>query len=201
MDGHPENLYRIESSGEPALPAPVMLHIAIAAALSDTAQAQVEFLDIFVLPKHFGLAVEHDSTVFHDIAVLHDAEGHGGILFSEQNGHPLLTVQAHDDVEEVAVLVLPALAGHAGSNRRSRVDTERTLVLVKPDGVARGLVGEVISRIERKGLSLVALGNVVGNVLGGQLTDRLPTPQLVVATSMALAGARSVRDLDRSLVT
>ena len=34
---------------------------------------------------------------------------------------------------------------------------ERTLVLVKPDGVERGLVGEVISRIERKGLTLVAL--------------------------------------------
>jgi nucleoside-diphosphate kinase len=37
------------------------------------------------------------------------------------------------------------------------VDVERTLVLVKPDGVARGLVGEVIARIERKGLRLVAL--------------------------------------------
>ncbi|WP_305764718.1 nucleoside-diphosphate kinase, partial [Allokutzneria sp. NRRL B-24872] len=35
--------------------------------------------------------------------------------------------------------------------------SERTLVLVKPDGVARGLVGEVISRIERKGLKLAAL--------------------------------------------
>jgi nucleoside-diphosphate kinase len=35
--------------------------------------------------------------------------------------------------------------------------SERTLVLVKPDGVRRGLVGEVISRIERKGLRLVAL--------------------------------------------
>jgi len=33
---------------------------------------------------------------------------------------------------------------------------ERTLVLVKPDGVARGLVGEVLSRIERKGFTLVA---------------------------------------------
>lgn len=30
--------------------------------------------------------------------------------------------------------------------------TERTLVLVKPSGVARGLVGEVISRMERRGL-------------------------------------------------
>lgn len=35
--------------------------------------------------------------------------------------------------------------------------SERTLVLVKPDGVQRGLVGEVVSRIERKGLSLAAM--------------------------------------------
>jgi nucleoside-diphosphate kinase len=33
---------------------------------------------------------------------------------------------------------------------------ERTLVLVKPDGVQRGLVGEVISRLERRGLRLLA---------------------------------------------
>jgi len=36
-------------------------------------------------------------------------------------------------------------------------DTERSLVLVKPDGVRRALIGEVISRIEAKGLTLVAL--------------------------------------------
>lgn len=35
--------------------------------------------------------------------------------------------------------------------------SERTLVLIKPDGVARGLVGEVLGRIERKGFSVVAL--------------------------------------------
>jgi nucleoside-diphosphate kinase len=35
--------------------------------------------------------------------------------------------------------------------------SERTLVLIKPDGVSRGLVGEVLSRIERKGLTLAAL--------------------------------------------
>ena len=34
---------------------------------------------------------------------------------------------------------------------------ERTLVLVKPDGVQRGLIGEVISRLERRGLKLVAM--------------------------------------------
>jgi nucleoside-diphosphate kinase len=35
--------------------------------------------------------------------------------------------------------------------------SERTLVLVKPDGVERKLVGEVLARIERKGLDIVAL--------------------------------------------
>jgi nucleoside-diphosphate kinase len=33
---------------------------------------------------------------------------------------------------------------------------EKTLVLVKPDGVQRGLIGEVISRLENRGLRLVA---------------------------------------------
>ncbi|WP_193047158.1 nucleoside-diphosphate kinase [Mycolicibacterium baixiangningiae] len=35
--------------------------------------------------------------------------------------------------------------------------TERTLVLIKPDGVQRHLVGEILGRIERKGLTIAAL--------------------------------------------
>ena len=34
---------------------------------------------------------------------------------------------------------------------------ERTLILVKPDGVARSLVGEVVSRVENKGYQIVGL--------------------------------------------
>ena len=37
------------------------------------------------------------------------------------------------------------------------MSTEKTLILVKPDGVRRGLVGEVISRIETKGYAIDAL--------------------------------------------
>lgn len=33
---------------------------------------------------------------------------------------------------------------------------ERTLVLIKPDGVQRGLMGEIIARLERRGLKLIA---------------------------------------------
>ena len=35
--------------------------------------------------------------------------------------------------------------------------TERTLVLIKPDGVQRRMIGEIIGRIERKGLTIAAL--------------------------------------------
>jgi nucleoside-diphosphate kinase len=34
---------------------------------------------------------------------------------------------------------------------------QRTLVLVKPDGVKKGLTGEIISRLERKGLKIAAM--------------------------------------------
>lgn len=87
--------------------------------------------------------------------------------------------------------------------------TERTLVLVKPDGLRRGLAGEVISRLERKGLVLVAMelrtltrataeehygehrerpffGELVEFITGG------PLVALVVQGPGAVAGARRI---------
>eukprot|EP01111_Echinosteliopsis_oligospora_P004737 TRINITY_DN177_c0_g1_i1.p1 TRINITY_DN177_c0_g1~~TRINITY_DN177_c0_g1_i1.p1 ORF type:complete len:154 (-),score=48.17 TRINITY_DN177_c0_g1_i1:69-530(-) len=40
------------------------------------------------------------------------------------------------------------------------MSTERTFLAIKPDGVQRGLVGEIISRLEKKGFQLVALKTV-----------------------------------------
>ena len=40
-------------------------------------------------------------------------------------------------------------------------DTETTFVMVKPDGVQRGLVGEIIKSFERKGLKLVGLRSLI----------------------------------------
>ena len=34
---------------------------------------------------------------------------------------------------------------------------ETTLVLIKPEGIKRGLIGEIISRIEQRGLKVIAL--------------------------------------------
>ena len=36
-------------------------------------------------------------------------------------------------------------------------EQERTLVIIKPDGVQRGLIGEIIGRLERRGLKIVGL--------------------------------------------
>jgi nucleoside-diphosphate kinase len=87
------------------------------------------------------------------------------------------------------------------------VATERTLVLVKPDGVRRGLAGEVISRLEQKGLALVAMelrtlsretaeehyGEHKERPFFGELVDFItggPLVALVVEGPNAVAGTR-----------
>jgi len=47
--------------------------------------------------------------------------------------------------------------------------TERTLVLIKPDAVTRGLVGEILGRFERKGLAVDAL---VLRTMSAELADQ-----------------------------
>ncbi len=89
---------------------------------------------------------------------------------------------------------------------------ERTLILVKPDGVKRNIIGEVISRIERKGLKVVALelrtidtdtahahyaehaerpffGVLVDFITSGPLVAIVAEGERAVAAFRALAGA------------
>ena len=47
--------------------------------------------------------------------------------------------------------------GRDNATQRRDVTVERTLVLVKPDAMQRGLAGEVLRRLERRGLRIVAL--------------------------------------------
>lgn len=48
----------------------------------------------------------------------------------------------------------------AEKNKKAHPRQERTFLMVKPDGVKRGLVGETISRLERRGLKVIALSMV-----------------------------------------
>jgi nucleoside-diphosphate kinase len=89
------------------------------------------------------------------------------------------------------------------------VTIERSLVLVKPDGFARGLTGEVIRRIERKGYRLVALRILTPTreMLGqhyaehaekpffGELVDFMssgPVTAIVIEGNQCIAGFRSL---------
>jgi nucleoside-diphosphate kinase len=80
---------------------------------------------------------------------------------------------------------------------------ERTLILVKPDAFARNLTGEIIARFERKGLRLVALGQLTmtremaerhyaeheGKPFFGELVTFITSGPLV---AMALEGEKAV---------
>lgn len=44
--------------------------------------------------------------------------------------------------------------------KKSNLKEEQTCVLIKPDGVKRGLIGEILNRIERRGLKIVALSMI-----------------------------------------
>uniref|UniRef100_A0A1L8EIF7 Nucleoside diphosphate kinase n=2 Tax=Haematobia irritans TaxID=7368 RepID=A0A1L8EIF7_HAEIR len=55
------------------------------------------------------------------------------------------------------IATLLAFFSLISSNTGSMSNTERTFIMVKPDGVQRGLVGKIIERFEQKGFKLVAM--------------------------------------------
>jgi nucleoside-diphosphate kinase len=67
---------------------------------------------------------------------------------------------------------------------------ERTLVLVKPDGVVRGLVGEVVRRIEAKGYRIVALDlrAATGDLLAAHYAEHVGKPFYQPLVDFMLSG-------------
>ncbi|CAN6444704.1 unnamed protein product [Victoria cruziana] len=58
-------------------------------------------------------------------------------------------------------LVLPAAVYMLQDQPAHAAEMERTFIAIKPDGVQRGLIAEIISRFERKGYKLVAIKLVI----------------------------------------
>ena len=87
--------------------------------------------------------------------------------------------------------------------------SERTLVLVKPDAVRRGLVGEIVGRLERKGLTILALelrtldrdtasqhyGEHEGKPFFGELVDFITGGPLVAICAEGHRAVEAVRAL------
>ena len=72
--------------------------------------------------------------------------------------------------------------------------TERSLVLVKPDGYARGLTGEVLRRIEAKGYRLVALQVVTPDLerLHAHYAEHEGKTAVVIEGEQCIAGFRAL---------
>jgi hypothetical protein len=51
----------------------------------------------------------------------------------------------------------PSAEGSCQRIMTSEANRERTFIMIKPDGVQRGLVGDIIKRFEQKGFKLVAM--------------------------------------------
>src|SRR5438093_6407547 len=71
-------------SRQPPLPPPIMLHVAIRLALPHPRQPEVELLDVLVLADRLRVAVEHDPSALHDVAVLRKAQRDRRVLLGEQ---------------------------------------------------------------------------------------------------------------------
>ncbi|KAJ4828902.1 Nucleoside diphosphate kinase III, chloroplastic/mitochondrial [Turnera subulata] len=61
----------------------------------------------------------------------------------------------------MGALAFPAAAYMLQEQEARAAELERTFIAIKPDGVQRGLISEIISRFERKGFKLVAIKIVV----------------------------------------
>src|SRR5215831_14346043 len=75
-----------------------MLDVAVAAP-ADIAEAQIKFLDVFVVAQAGGAAIQDDPAVFQDIAILRSGQGHGRVLLDQQYGHLGVAIEARNNVK------------------------------------------------------------------------------------------------------
>nr|CAC84493.1 putative nucleoside diphosphate kinase [Pinus pinaster] len=79
----------------------------------------------------------------------------------------LVSLSSHGDYQSAyrqwisGALALPAAVYMLQDPSAEAAELERTFIAIKPDGVQRGLISEIVSRFERKGYKLVAIKLVV----------------------------------------
>src|SRR5690606_8216091 len=88
-------------ASQPALAALVVLDVPVALPATLLAQAQVELLDVGVLPELGRRTLEHDPALLHDVAVVGDLEGAPGVLLHDEHGEAALLVEPLDVAEDL----------------------------------------------------------------------------------------------------
>src|SRR5439155_16987668 len=87
------------SLGEPAFTATVMLDVAVAPPPCGP-ETQVKFFDVLVLAQGLRTAVEHDSAVLQNVAIVGHTQSRGRVLLGEQETDAFLLVQTPHNVED-----------------------------------------------------------------------------------------------------
>jgi hypothetical protein len=77
----------------------VVFNVTVAPALAYCCKAEIKLPHILIGTESLGIRIEHDAAVFHDVAIIGDAQGSCGILLDQQDGDVLFAVQAPDNVE------------------------------------------------------------------------------------------------------
>src|SRR6266540_274430 len=91
----------LSRSRQPPLAALVVLDVAVALALADAGEAEVELLDVLVLADRLAVAVEHHPAILHHVGIVGEAQRDGDILLREEHRHAFFAVQPAHDLEDL----------------------------------------------------------------------------------------------------
>ena len=94
----------------------------------------------------WGLSLERPTMIHYNLNNIRDLFGHKVALSSTKNNKICYIVP--EDKEEIKEKKAPAPVPKG---------KERTYIMIKPDGVQRGLIGKVVSRFEKRGFKLCAM--------------------------------------------
>lgn len=82
---------------QPALAPFVVFDVSVTFLFADFCQTQVKFFHIGIFFDLFHRVIQNDSAVFHDIAVIGDAQRQAGILFNQENTNPFFLIDSPDN--------------------------------------------------------------------------------------------------------
>ena len=80
----------VMDSRKPSLTPLIKFQVLVGLLLALNARAQIKALHIFVVPKLVGIAIQHDTTVLHNVAVIGDRQSEMSILLHQQDRRLLL---------------------------------------------------------------------------------------------------------------
>jgi len=111
-----------------------------------------EMLEPMGLPKDvsviaWGLSLERPTMIYYNVDNIRDLFGHK-VNIGTTKKNPICYIQNEDKTAKSASDV---------AQESTQKPKERTFIMIKPDGVQRGMIGSIMQRFEKKGLKMAAM--------------------------------------------